>query len=161
MKLQLPILLVLLWCLCGVCGFEDEVEAPQYGSFIRQTMPEVPDFEPEWKPATVSYYGQAFHGRKMANGERFNAFGHSGIPTVAHKTLPFGTLIEFKNPKNGRRIRTRVADRGPYVRGRQFDLSEWTAIRLGVKGQGVAKLEYAVVGRLKGEGKRNSTQGHG
>lgn len=64
-----------------------------------------------------SWYGPGFHGRKTANGEIFNKNGIS----VAHKTLPFGTVINV----NG--LRVRVNDRGPFVGARSFDFSEAAA----------------------------------
>ncbi len=163
--MRLRRVIALLWCLGVVCGFGGEVSAPEYGSYVKLGMPPKPVARPapklNWSAATVSYYGKGFHGRKMANGERFNAYGHNGVPTVAHRSLPIDTLVEFKNPQNGRKIITRVADRGPYVKGRQFDLNEWTAVRLGIKQQGVARLQYAIVGKLaKRKGQKHSTPNH-
>ena len=42
---------------------------------------------------------------------------------VAHRTLPCGTKVTFRNPANGRTITAKVVDRGPYVSGRDWDLT--------------------------------------
>jgi len=88
--------------------------------------------------AKVSWYK---HGHTTANGEKFNPYGH----TVAHKTLPFGTLVRFTNPSNNKRITVRVNDRGPFIRGREFDLSKGAAIYLGFKNAGVVTLKVEII----------------
>ena len=67
----------------------------------------------------VSWYGPGFYGHRTACGYAYT----KTIMGVAHKTLPCGTLVTFKNPKNGRIATVPVIDRGPYVAGRQWDLS--------------------------------------
>ncbi|HEY3250673.1 MAG TPA: septal ring lytic transglycosylase RlpA family protein [Ignavibacteria bacterium] len=67
----------------------------------------------------ASWYGPGFHGRKTANGERFDTYEY----TAAHKTLPFGTLLKVTNLGNNLYTVVRINDRGPYVRGRIIDLS--------------------------------------
>lgn len=90
---------------------------------------------------TASWYGPKFHGRLTANGERYDMDGM----TAAHKTLPFGTLLEVRNLDNGRVCRVRVNDRGPFVRGRIVDLSRAAARELGMIGPGTARVELAVL----------------
>jgi rare lipoprotein A len=60
-----------------------------------------------------------FRNGRTASGERARPF----ILTAAHKTLPFGTLVEVTNHKNGRSIVVRINDRGPFVKGRIIDLT--------------------------------------
>lgn len=91
--------------------------------------------------AKVSYYGPGFHGRKTANGERFNMHAL----TVAHKSLPFGTKVEFTCSQTGKKVVARVNDRGPYIHGRSFDLSLGAAKALGVVERGVAKVTYRII----------------
>lgn len=67
----------------------------------------------------ASYYGNEFHGRKTANGERFD----QGKLTAAHRTLPFGTRLRVTNTQSGKSVTVRVNDRGPFVKGRIIDLS--------------------------------------
>ncbi|MEM6326556.1 MAG: septal ring lytic transglycosylase RlpA family protein [Bacteroidota bacterium] len=61
----------------------------------------------------ASYYARSLHGRRTASGERYN---HNAM-TVAHKSLPFGTILRVEDPRSGRRIIVRVNDRGPFIRG--------------------------------------------
>lgn len=89
----------------------------------------------------VSYYGPGFHGRKTASGDRFNMYGL----TVAHKTLPFGTKVQFTCSQTGRTVVAKVTDRGPYVHGRSFDLSLGTAKALGIIERGVANVQYKIL----------------
>jgi rare lipoprotein A len=86
---------------------------------------------------TASFYAARFHGRRTASGERYN---HQAL-TVAHRTLPFGTLLRVTNERNGRSITVRVNDRGPFIRGRILDLSGAAARRLGVTGLAPVRIE--------------------
>lgn len=76
---------------------------------------------------------------KTANGEIFN----NKDLTFAHKTMKFGTLVKFYY--KGKTITARCNDRGPYIKGREFDLSYQTAKRLGFLKVGVDKIAYMVV----------------
>ena len=89
----------------------------------------------------ASYYGRRFHGRRTANGERFNM----NAMTAAHKTLPFGTMVEVTNPRNGRSVVVRINDRGPFIRGREIDLSRGAAQRVGIIQRGHGRVELAIV----------------
>jgi rare lipoprotein A len=84
----------------------------------------------------ASYYGRPFDGRLTANGEVYDR----RRMTAAHKTIPFGTLLRVTNPKNGRSVVVRVNDRGPFVSGRDLDLSEGAARSLGVLADGVSDV---------------------
>lgn len=90
----------------------------------------------------ASYYGagDGYNGRKTANGEIFN----KNKLTAAHKTLPFGTIVKVKNLQNGKTIKVRINDRGPFVKGRIIDLSEKAAKKIDMVKQGVGqvKLRY-------------------
>lgn len=89
----------------------------------------------------ASWYGPKFHGRLTANGERYDMHGM----TAAHRTLPFGTLLEVRNLDNGRVCRLRVNDRGPFIRGRILDVSYAAAQELDMVGPGTARVEIAVL----------------
>lgn len=88
----------------------------------------------------VSWYGPGFYGRRTANGERFNR----EAMTVAHRTLPFGTIIRIIDTQTNRAILARVNDRGPFCRGRLLDMSEAAASKLGVKGRGTAAVRVEI-----------------
>lgn len=75
---------------------------------------------PTWHyDPNVSFYGPGFYGKRTACGHAYT----TEIVGVAHRTLPCGTKVTFKNPANGRIVTAPVIDRGPYVAGRQWDLS--------------------------------------
>ncbi len=69
--------------------------------------------------SNVSWYGPGFIGSGTACGQTYT----KSLMGVAHRTLPCGTLVTFRNPANGRQVTVPVIDRGPYVSGRQWDLS--------------------------------------
>jgi rare lipoprotein A len=90
----------------------------------------------------ASYYGAEFVGRKTASGERLSKYAY----TCAHRTLPFGTLLEVENPKNKKWIVVKVNDRGPFSGKRIIDLSYGAAKHLGLLSAGVGKVKVTVVG---------------
>jgi rare lipoprotein A len=61
--------------------------------------------------------------------------------TAAHKELPFGTFLRITNQKNGKSVIVRINDRGPYIEGRDLDLSKGTALALGMVKKGVIKVK--------------------
>ncbi len=91
----------------------------------------------------ASWYGRKFHGRKTSNGETYNMYAM----TAAHKTLPMGTWVMVHNLENNRRIKVRVNDRGPFVRGRIIDLSYTGAKKIGIVGPGTARVRLTALGR--------------
>lgn len=96
-----------------------------------------PRHDPEYDATGMaSWYGADFHGKKTANGERYDM----NALTAAHPTLPMPSYVSVTNVANGRTIVVRVNDRGPYKRGRIIDLSRKAASLLGYHGHGVAKV---------------------
>jgi rare lipoprotein A len=89
----------------------------------------------------ASWYGGKFHGRTTASGETFD----TNALTAAHKTLPFGTVVEVTNLDNGKAVTVRINDRGPFVEGRIIDLSRAAAEKLDMVGTGVARVEIHLV----------------
>lgn len=88
----------------------------------------------------ASYYGKWHHGKKTADGERFN----QNEMTAAHPTLPLGSEAIVTNLKNGKSVKVTITDRGPYVKGRDLDLSKAAARELGLtkkKGETPIKIE--------------------
>ncbi len=92
----------------------------------------------DWQTAVASHYGRNFTGHG-ASGEAIGPYSM----IVAHKTLPFGTLIEFEY--NGKRAVAKVADRGPYVKGRTFDLGPGVVRVLDFSG--VHEVRYRIIGK--------------
>ena len=101
---------------------------------------------------TASWYGEAFHGRKTANGEVYDRHGIS----AAHPTMPLPAYARVTNMLNNRSIIVRVNDRGPYHGGRVMDVSQKTAEALAFRHLGTAriKLEYLGQASLAGSDDR-------
>ncbi|MEK6373278.1 MAG: septal ring lytic transglycosylase RlpA family protein [Acidobacteriota bacterium] len=95
----------------------------------------------------ASWYGQEFAGRTTANGEIFDPL----LLTAAHRTLPFGTVVDVKNAKTSKIVRVRINDRGPYVGNRLIDLSYAAAQQIGLVEPGSGEVDLAVVTIGKGE----------
>ena len=93
----------------------------------------------------VAYYGKKFNGRKTASGERFN----SGALTMAHKTLPFGTMVKVTNLKTNKSVVVRVNDRGPSTPDRIGDLTTAAAGKIRMLRSGIADVKMEVVGQAK------------
>ncbi|MBS3946572.1 MAG: septal ring lytic transglycosylase RlpA family protein [Melioribacter sp.] len=85
----------------------------------------------------ASWYGPGFHGKLTANGETYNQMAL----TAAHKEMPFGTFLRITNQKNGKSVIVRINDRGPYIEGRDLDLSMGSALALGMVKKGVIKVK--------------------
>jgi rare lipoprotein A len=90
---------------------------------------------------TAGWVGQEFSGRTTANGEIFDPM----LMTAAHRTLPFGTLLDVRNPKTGQSVRVRVNDRGPYVGDRLIDLSYAAAQQIGLSDGAGGEIDMTVV----------------
>ena len=88
----------------------------------------------------ASWYGIEERGRPTASGEPMDP----GALTAAHRTLPFGTIVEVTNVKTGAAVQVRINDRGPFVRSRVIDLSHEAARRLGILREGVAQVRLTV-----------------
>ncbi len=89
---------------------------------------------------TASYYAHKFDGRKTTSGERYRP----NKLTAASKTLPLGTVVKVENPKNGKAVKVKINDRGPFVKGRALDLSRRAAEKIGIIHKGVAKVKVTI-----------------
>jgi rare lipoprotein A (peptidoglycan hydrolase) len=92
----------------------------------------------------ASWYGPGFHGRKTANGEVYD----QNLLTAAHRHLPFGTVAKVTNLENGREVLVRINDRGPFVNGREIDLSYRAAQALGMVEDGVVPVRIDLITNL-------------
>lgn len=90
---------------------------------------------------TASWYGPAHHNKLTASGQKFNMHKN----TLAHRTLPLGTKVRLINPSNGKSVEGVVNDRGPYVNGRDVDVSYAMAKQLGFVKRGVVKLDMETI----------------
>lgn len=140
--LKLIFIISLLLVTVGFISWTDSSASENIGaekiSVSKDAKPNVSNvnFE-EIGTMVASWYGPGFHGRLTANGETYNQMAL----TAAHKELPFGTFLRITNQKNGKSVVVRINDRGPYIEGRDLDLSKGTAIALGMVQRGVIKVK--------------------
>jgi rare lipoprotein A len=86
--------------------------------------------------AVASWYGSEFQGKPTSSGEIYNMYAY----TCAHKEYPFGTRLKVINLSNNRSVICLVNDRGPFVRGRDIDLSYAAAKEIGLIGPGTSRV---------------------
>ncbi len=89
----------------------------------------------------ASYYADKYVGSQTSNGEIFR----QDKLTAAHRSFPMGTKVKVTNLGNGRSVVVRINDRGPFVRGRDIDLSKAAARKIGLMKSGVAEVRMEVV----------------
>jgi rare lipoprotein A (peptidoglycan hydrolase) len=90
---------------------------------------------------TTSWYGEDFDGQPTATGEPYDMYA----TTAAHPTLPLGSIVRVVNPRNQRSKVVRINDRGPYIEGRELDVSYEVARRLGFEQRGLAKVRLELL----------------
>lgn len=117
-----------------------------YGhSEITQSVVPTPTSTPTPTPtikinaAKASYYCEGFEGRKTASGETYDC----NKLTFAHKTMPFGTKVKFSRGSN--EVIAVCNDRGPYIKGREFDFSPTVFEKLGSLSEGVISIKWEVI----------------
>lgn len=89
----------------------------------------------------ASWYGPKFDGRPTANGETFDM----NLISAAHRTLPMPSIVRVTNLQNGRSLKVRVNDRGPFAHGRIIDMSRRGAQLLGFEQAGTAKVRVEIL----------------
>lgn len=89
----------------------------------------------------ASWYGPRFQGRVTANGEPFDMTAL----TAAHPTLPFGSLVRVTNPRSGKSQVVRINDRGPFIEGRELDVSYAVANKIGLINGGLVRLRLELL----------------
>jgi rare lipoprotein A (peptidoglycan hydrolase) len=139
--------ITLLMCIAGCSLKEEPVPLPPIHQAHEEAAPApAPQAHEEAAPAgkpeptqvvTASWYGPGFHGQATASGETFNQHAL----TAAHRTLPLGTEAKVTNLETGQSVTVTINDRGPYVQGRQLDLSQAAAKQIGLTKKGVAKVK--------------------
>jgi rare lipoprotein A len=85
----------------------------------------------------ASWYGKEYHGQKTSSGEIFNMYDL----TAAHRTLPFGTIVDVYSYDTNKTVKVRINDRGPFLPKRIIDLSYQAAKELGILNIGIAKVK--------------------
>ncbi|WP_458778455.1 septal ring lytic transglycosylase RlpA family protein [Desulforhopalus sp. 52FAK] len=89
----------------------------------------------------ASYYGDKFQLRRTASGEIFN----NKLMTAAHKTLPFGTHVLVTNVQNGKSVKVKINDRGPFAQKRIIDLSKAAFAKIENLDKGLIKVEIMAI----------------
>lgn len=89
----------------------------------------------------ASWYGPDFHGKKTANGEKYDMHAF----TAAHTTLPLGTRVRVTNLDNGKEVIVKINDRGPFVKRRIIDLSYAAAKSIGIVSKGTGRVELTAL----------------
>jgi rare lipoprotein A len=95
-----------------------------------------------YQTGVASWYGREFQGKKTASGEKFDMYDL----TAAHRTLPLGTVVLVKNLDNGKTVKVRINDRGPFKGKRILDLSYAAGKKIDMLGEGEARVGITVVG---------------
>ncbi|RLE39676.1 hypothetical protein DRJ12_00250 [Candidatus Acetothermia bacterium] len=98
-------------------------------------------YGPYYEVGIASWYGPGFDGRHTANGEIYDMNGIS----AAHKTLPFGTIVQVVDLETGKSVIVRINDRGPFIKGRIIDLSKGAAEKLGIIDKGITKVGLRII----------------
>jgi len=135
MRRQLIILIGLLPCLLLLLALSPSLEAPLVAKPTQTVRPIKVWF------GEASWYGPTFEGRSTASGELYDMTAS----TAAHGTLPFGSMVRLINTRTGKSAVVRINDRGPYVKGREMDVSYQVATRLGMINRGVARLRMELL----------------
>lgn len=115
-----------------------EPPAPVDGAADAPHTEAPPDGEAAWEEGMASFYADMLAGNRTANGERYRIDRR----TCAHRTLPFGTLLEVQAVDSGRTTTCRVNDRGPFAKGRVLDVSKKCARELDMIAPGVVRVRY-------------------
>ena len=89
----------------------------------------------------ASWYGAKHHGKRTASGEIFDQKKF----TAAHRTLPWGSIVKVTNLDNGKSVKVRINDRGPFKKGRVIDLSRAAARALGMVESGVSPVQMELI----------------
>lgn len=150
-------LLLLAYCLLPIAFCLSSCTAARY-----ETVPMTPSVMPPEKKVekeqesqrfeafkgdrriiVASWYGPDFHGRPTSSGELFNMYAL----TCAHKEYPFGTKLKVINPQNNKDVECIVNDRGPFIPGRDLDLSYAAAKKIDLIGPGTGNVIVEPVGR--------------
>ncbi len=114
---------------------DNNIADPRLLQIGQKLIINLPGPQPPQK-VVASWYGEPFHGRPMANSDIYDMYA----PTIAHKELPLGTRVELENPANGVIVQATITDRGPFIAGRDVDLSYGLARQLDTVERGVVSL---------------------
>ncbi len=112
-----------------------------HGAKLAQPNPTLPVKPGQRWECVSSWYGDGFDGQPTATGEIYDMYAD----TAAHRTLPLGSIVRVVNLKTNLSAIVRINDRGPYVDGRQLDVSYGVAQQLGFDEEGLAQVRLEVL----------------
>jgi len=138
--------LLCLALVTAACARTSTTEAPP-----PPLMPAPPPYLTPFQGGKATYYHDSLAGNPTASGERYDP----RAMTAAHRSLPFGSIVDVVR-RDGRWVRVRINDRGPYGRGRIIDLSRSAAAQVGVDRAGIADVTLYVVYRAPKKVSRRS-----
>src|SRR5271155_2299965 len=158
MKTKLPMVLASVFLGLGMLVFTPAVNPTTAGRMSNPTQPAASPENPslaarsasnpngQTKPLAVwecvsGWYGEPFDGQPTATGEIYDMYA----TTAAHQTLPLGSVVRIVNTRNHRSQVVRINDRGPFVEGRELDVSYEVARRLGFDQRGLAKVRMELL----------------
>jgi rare lipoprotein A (peptidoglycan hydrolase) len=125
-----------------------EASSPSQTQSVAASTPSQETSNPTGQPKPLavwecmtSWYGEDFDGQPTATGETYDMYA----ATAAHPTLPLGSIVRVVNTKNHRSEVVRINDRGPYIEGRELDVSYEVARRLGFEQRGLAKVRLELL----------------
>lgn len=127
-----------------ISGCAQVATAPTPAAYVQPYHPpEAAAPPPPAPPHSVkaSWYGSSLAGSRTTSGEAYDP----NKLTAASKALPLGSIVRVTNPENGRSVKVKINDCGPYVRGRSLDLSHRAAQDLGITHEGVARVKVTKV----------------
>ena len=127
---------------CGAPRYGYYEDYPKYETQPKESPKETPA-PLETKYIVASWYGPDFHGKLTSSGEPYNMYAN----TCAHKEYPFGTKLKVTNIANNKNIECTVNDRGPFIPGRDLDLSYSCAKEIELIGPGTGKVRIEPLGR--------------
>jgi len=140
---------LLTWATIGLLLAASTAAAPAVArERHRETGARSHQATPHAQRGRASYYSNRFHGRRMANGQRFDR----NSSAAASRTLPLGTRARVRNLENGRTAVVTIQDRGPHLRSRVLDVSPQIATQLGMRQQGTAMVEITPLGSRSNPG---------
>ncbi len=110
-----------------------------FSSCHRKSVPGASEAVSGTETGLASFYSESYNGKKTANGEIYNSSDY----TAAHKKLPFGTKVKVTNLSNGKTVKVRINDRGPFIAGRIIDLTRAAARKIDMVNAGVVKVKIS------------------
>ncbi len=121
---------------CGVAlGLGTVFSTPAHGRLVARKAASIKQI------SRASWYGADFQGKRTASGRTFNPHRL----TAAHRTIRLGSKVKVTELSTGRSVVVQITDRGPYLPGRDIDLSYAAARELGIVRRGVARVRLELI----------------